>query len=265
MIGILDLISSDIRVDDRNGGRLYGVATALVDDLRDPQGLGRIKVSFPWLAEGGEATVHIDDKDRRAHSFWARMATLMGGAERGSWFIPERNDEVLVAFEHGQLDRPVVIGMLWNREDKPPEQMDSDSKNNIRAIHSRSGIMIRFDDDKDNPSLLIADKKDKSGQASIHIDFKNGHIAIKAKGDLTIDVDGKFAVTAKKEINMQTDADVTVKAKGGGTLETNSALNVKSNAKVSVDGTGQAELKATAVSVNGSGITEVKGGLVKIN
>jgi len=70
-------------------------------------------------------TVHIEDDEERAHSYWARVATLMAGKKRGTFIIPEVDDEVLVAFEHGQIDRPVVIGMLWNSEDQPPVMMDA--------------------------------------------------------------------------------------------------------------------------------------------
>ena len=128
-----DLTSTDPRRDDRDKGRIYGVVTGLVEDIKDPLNLGRVKVIFPWLAEQREETVHIEDDEERAHSYWARMATLMAGPKRGTFIIPEVDDEVLVAFEHGQLDRPVVIGMLWNREDQPPETMDADGKNDIRA------------------------------------------------------------------------------------------------------------------------------------
>jgi uncharacterized protein involved in type VI secretion and phage assembly len=84
------------------------------------------------------------DPDGDAYEIWARVATLMAGANRGSWFIPEPNDEVLIASEGGHPDSPVVLGALWNGVDTPPEQMDSN--NNIRSITSRSGIRVTFDD-----------------------------------------------------------------------------------------------------------------------
>lgn len=116
------------------GGRFYGVYVALVTDVQDPDGLGRVRVRLPWAT----------DPDGSPYDPWARVATLMAGYNRGTWFIPEPDDEVLVAFEAGDPRSPVVIGGLWNGVDTPPEQMDSN--NNIRSITSRSGITVTFDD-----------------------------------------------------------------------------------------------------------------------
>jgi uncharacterized protein involved in type VI secretion and phage assembly len=259
---LLDLFSFDASSRDRSRSRIYGVVTGLVQDIKDPLNLGRVKVIFPWLAEQGEDAVHVEDQDKRAHSYWARMATLMAGKDRGSWVLPEVNDEVLVAFEHGQLDRPVVIGMLWNKEDTPPEAMDADAKNDIRSFKSRSGHRVVFDDSDDKPSILIVDKTKKN---SIFIDSTKNSMEIKVDGDLTITVGGKITITAKADISMETSANLSVKASGNGKLETTGPLGVKSNAKLAMDGTGQAELKAATVSVNGSALAELKGGLVKIN
>ncbi|MEX1020442.1 MAG: phage baseplate assembly protein V [Litorilinea sp.] len=116
------------------GGHFYGVYTALVTDVQDPDGLGRVRIRLPWCT----------DPDGNPYEIWCRVATLMAGANRGTWFIPEPDDEVLVAFEAGDPRAPVVIGALWNGVDTPPEQMDS--ANNIRSITSRSGIHIVLDD-----------------------------------------------------------------------------------------------------------------------
>ncbi len=79
---LLDLLTIDTHSQDRNRSRIYGVVTGLVQDIKDPLHLGRVKVIFPWLAEQGEDTVHVKEQDKRAHSYWARMATLMAGKER---------------------------------------------------------------------------------------------------------------------------------------------------------------------------------------
>jgi uncharacterized protein involved in type VI secretion and phage assembly len=86
-----------------------------VADIKDPDGQGRVKVMFPWSSEiGGER-----------YEVWARLATFMGGKNRGSWFTPDSNDDVLVAFEGGDPRRPYVIGGLWNCSDRPPESRDA--------------------------------------------------------------------------------------------------------------------------------------------
>lgn len=116
------------------GGHFYGVYTALVTDVQDPDGQGRVRLRLPWTT----------DPDGHPYEIWARLATMMAGNNRGTWFIPEPEDEVLVAFEGGDPRAPIVVGALWNGVDSPPEQMDND--NNIRSITSRSGIRVTFDD-----------------------------------------------------------------------------------------------------------------------
>ena len=116
-----------------HGPRLAGVYPAIVTDNQDPEGLGRVRLRLPWAADPSEG-----------YETWARVATFMAGAERGSWFIPEPDDEVLVAFEAGDPRRPYVIGALWNGVDAPPESMAQG--NHIRSLTSRSGIKITMDD-----------------------------------------------------------------------------------------------------------------------
>jgi uncharacterized protein involved in type VI secretion and phage assembly len=261
-MSLLDLLSMDAHRQDTEQGRIYGVVTGIVADIVDPNGLGRVKLLFPWLAEERQETVHIEDREQRAHSYWARMATLMAGKERGTFIIPEVDDEVLVAFEHGQLDRPVVIGMLWNSEDPPPEQMDAGGKNDIRAFHTRSGHKIVFNDSDDAPSILIVDN---GGKNKIFINSKEKKMEIEAEGDLTITVGGKLAITAKSGITIESSADVSVKAGSNMNLEASSAFGAKGSSKAGLESSGQTEVKGTAVSINGSGVTEVKGGIVKIN
>ncbi|MEZ4733124.1 MAG: phage baseplate assembly protein V [Caldilineaceae bacterium] len=242
--------------------KMYGVAVGIVKEIKDDKNLGRVKLNFPWLAEKDAEAVAMGKNDDPAHSNWARVATWMAGAKRGAYFIPEVGDEVLVAFEHGELDRPVVLGALWNQQDAPPETMDKKGKNDIRALHTRSGHKIVFNDSEDKPSILIVDN---TGENSIAIDSKQNTMAIQVKGDLKIEVGGKITITAGQDITIETQGNLKVNAQAKGALETGGPLEIKSKAKLALDGTSQAEVKAAAVSVNGSGMTEIKGGLVKIN
>ena len=113
----------DSRVPTGLGGRWYGVYPALVSDLKDPDGQGRVLVTLPWSPDMGNSR----------YEAWARLATLMAGNNRGSWFIPDVNDEVLIVFEGGDPRRPYVIGGLWNGSDKPPESMDGAGNNNLKV------------------------------------------------------------------------------------------------------------------------------------
>jgi uncharacterized protein involved in type VI secretion and phage assembly len=100
----------DSRLPQGFGGRWYGVCPAQVTDIKDPDNQGRVQVALPWSPDSGS----------ERYTAWARLATLMAGNNRGSWWIPDVDDEVLVAFEHGDVRRPYVVGALWNGSDAPP-------------------------------------------------------------------------------------------------------------------------------------------------
>src|SRR5438105_14251117 len=112
------------RVPAGLGGRWYGVYPALVTDIKDPDNQGRVKVTLPWSPDTGS--------DR--YEAWARLATLFAGNNRGSWFIPDVNDEVLLVFEGGDPRRPYVIGGLCDGSDKLPESMDGGGKNKSTVL-----------------------------------------------------------------------------------------------------------------------------------
>jgi uncharacterized protein involved in type VI secretion and phage assembly len=132
------------RVPDGWGGRWYGVMPALVTDIEDPEGQGRVKVTLPWSP----------DPDGDRYEAWARLATLFAGNDRGSWFIPDPDDEVLVAFEHGDPRRPYVIGGLWNGRDAPPQSMES-AENNKKVLRTRNGVKVTLDDTSGQEQLIL--------------------------------------------------------------------------------------------------------------
>src|SRR5215208_5944664 len=136
----------DERVASGLGGRWYGVYPALVTDIADPDSQGRVKITLPWAPDPGGGQ----------YSAWARLATLMGGNNRGSWFIPDLDDEVLVAFEGGDPRRPYVVGGLWNGSDAPPASMDGAGKNNRKVLRSRNGVKVTLDD-QDGQEKFIAE------------------------------------------------------------------------------------------------------------
>jgi phage baseplate assembly protein V len=115
-------------------GALYGVYEATVLDVRDPEGLGRVRVRPTSLKLSG------------VEKTWARLATLMAGNSRGTWFVPDVDDEVLVAFEAGDPRHPYVLGALWSSTAPPPETMDGAGDNPRRVIATRGGARIAIDD-----------------------------------------------------------------------------------------------------------------------
>jgi uncharacterized protein involved in type VI secretion and phage assembly len=192
-------------------GRFYGATVGVVTNNQDPEGLGRVKVHFPWLSP-------------EAESHWARVLTPMAGAERGLYFLPEVDDEVLVAFEHGQVDFPYVLGALWNGKDKPPEKND-DGENNKRTIKSRSGHLIRLDDSQDKERIEIVDK---TGKNSIVFDASANTITLKADSDIILESARGKVVIKGQSIEIQSTAqDVTIAAAGKMDLKAGPQLNIK--------------------------------------
>lgn len=178
--------------------RLYGVYPALVTDVQDPDNQGRVQVKLPFVEEsdGGSALA------------WARLATMMAGGDRGTWFIPEVDDEVLVAFTAGDPRRPVVIGALWNGVDAPPETMDS--ANNVRSITSRSGHKLTFDDTAGAEKVEL---KTNGGHTFTLDDAAGGTVTLTHSNGATIKIDvvGNIEITAnvKVKINAPAGLDVT--------------------------------------------------------
>lgn len=181
-------------------GKVYGVVVAIVTTTKDPEGLGRVKVKYPWLGKDAEG-------------YWARVVAPMAGPDRGVYFLPEVDDVVLVAFEQGDVRFGYVIGSLWDAKHKPPVK-NEDGKNNIRQIKSRCGHLIILDDTKDAEKISIIDK---SGKNSISIDSANKTISISAP-------DGTLKLVAK-EIVINSSADIKVES--GTRIDLTAATDIK--------------------------------------
>ncbi len=213
------LLRSDSNARSGAAGRHGGVVVGLVTNNKDAERGGRVKVKFPWLA---------DDE-----SHWARLATPMTGDGRGFYFLPEVGDEVLVAFEHGDVNFPYVIGSVWNGRDKPPKDasvvVGPTGKVNQRIIKSRLGHTITLDDSDDSPSISIVDK---SGQNRITLDSQSNKLTISVQGDVAIEA----------------QSGVTVKG-----------------ATVSIEATGALKINGATVESQAKGPHTIKGAVVNIN
>jgi uncharacterized protein involved in type VI secretion and phage assembly len=185
---------------------IHGVVVGIVTNNNDPEKMGRAKVMFPW-------------RDVNDESNWARIATFMSGNDRGAFFLPEVGDEVLVSFEHGDIEQPYILGGLWNGQDKPPV-VNSNRQNDIRLIKSRSGHKITFDDSqgyekveiltKAGHSIVLDDSsggekieiKDKTGSNSILIDSAQNSLSIKSQMKISIEAQ-MIEITAGASLNLQ--------------------------------------------------------------
>lgn len=188
-----------------SGGQVKGVAVARVTQNKDPDGLCRVKVSYPWHEQPRE-------------SYWARIAGSMAGKDRGFVLIPEIGDEVLVAFEREDLRFPYVLGALWNDRDAPPES-NRDGRNDKRIFKSRKGHCLSFDDGARGVVELVLNDGKKVSLDDDGIRIEDGHgsqLAIDSKsGAVTLKAAGKLTLKAAS-IVLETSGTLEIKA--GATL-----------------------------------------------
>ena len=270
--------------------RMPGVVTGIVTSNSDPEKLGRVQVKYPWMPKASSSELS---------SGWARLTFVGGGADRGIVFLPEVNDEVLLAFENGDMSSPYVLGVLYNGKDKLPkgtaELIDSGTKKvNERVIVSRSGHKIILDDTSGKEKITIQDKTEKN---KIEIDstkneFKiisEGKLDLQSKGDLTLTTDGKMTFKAKQDLSASTDAGMSLKATKNVDVNATQNITLKGTQSVSVSGNQKVEMKAatsaltlqaagaelkgvkvdvkanTMLSLGGTAMVQIQGGIVKIN
>src|SRR5262249_6123182 len=139
-------------------------------NVQDPEQQGRVKVCLPRLPGKPE-------------SDWVRVAQPSAGPGRGFYWLPQVNDEGLIAFERGETRLPYVVGALWNGKDKPMEGAYQD-ENTTHKIQTKSGHQIVLDDAKDAEKIIVADK---SGKRTLTFDVKNKKLLIEAaEGDVEI-------------------------------------------------------------------------------
>jgi len=181
----------DVRVPAGLGGHWYGVFPALVSDIKDPDNQGRVKVTLPWAPDTASGQ----------YEAWARLATFMGGNDRGSWFIPDVNDEVLIVFEGGDPRRPYVIGGLWNGNDAPPDSMDGAGNNYRKVLRSRNGVKLTLDD-TDGQEKFIAETPGgqkitlKDGPGAVEIEDSNGNSIKLETSGITVTASAKVTINA---------------------------------------------------------------------
>ena len=225
----------------RQGDRLTlsGVVSGIVSNIDDPEQLGRMKVTFPWLAESTESP-------------WARVAMAGAGAKRGMVMLPEVGDEVIVAFDHGDARLPYVIGGLYNGKDELPVEAVKGGQVVKRAIVARNNHRLEFDDDADKVTIATGD-----GKHSIVLDQKGNKIVITTTGDIEVGSDANLTVKAPSGFSLETSGDFKLKATNV-TIEASANLTAKGGATAKVEGGASAELK-------GGATTTVSGGIVKIN
>jgi uncharacterized protein involved in type VI secretion and phage assembly len=148
-------------------------------------------VSLPWAP----------DLDGGSYEAWARLGTMMGGKNRGTWFVPDKDDEVVVGFEGGDPRRPYVLGGLWNGSDSPPESMDGGGNNYKKVICSRNGVKITLDDTDGQEKLTLETPGGqkvtlKDGPGALTIEDSNGNSVKLESAGITVTASAKVTVNA---------------------------------------------------------------------
>ena len=223
---------------------IQGLQTGIVTDLEDPDGQNRIRVRMPVI-------------DNNEDGVWSRIATLDAGNNRGTFFRPEIDDEVIVGFMNNDPRNPVVLGML--NSSAKPSPLTASNQNNEKGYVSRSGMKMIFNDDE--KSLQIETPAGKK----ITINENQNIIKIEDENGNSLSMD-------PSSVNIESGADISLKATGNLTIEAvNITLSPSSSFAMSAGGvsmnagSGNASISAPTVDIEGSGTTNIKGGIVMIN
>lgn len=250
---IIDYVDGGSR--SSGDSHIQGVVVGLVSNIKDPDNLSRVKLEFPWL-------------DEKLETDWVRVAFPGAGNERGMYWMPEVKDEVLVAFEHGDIHRPYVIGGLWNGTDKAPDgggakAVGGDGKVNIRSIRSREKQGLVINDESGKRSIEIAD-----GDGKNKITIKSDEKVIEIGSDGAIKISGtKGKITVEgQDIEIKSGTNLKLNASQKLDIIAGTDLILKGGMNTSVEGGINMEVKGGATTtVQGGAVTEIKGPLVKIN
>jgi len=201
---------TDDIIEKPSGGLVPGINglhTGIVTKLEsDPDGEHRIRVRVPLISMDGDG-------------IWARIATLDAGKDRGSFFLPEINDEVVLGFINDDPRHAIILGMLHSQA--KPAPVTASDQNNEKGFYSRSKMKLVFDDDKKSISLITP------GGNSLIMEDQQGSIEIKDKSG--------------NKIKLSSD---------GITIESSTALKAKGNTQVELTSSATTTIKGTMVQIN---------------
>jgi uncharacterized protein involved in type VI secretion and phage assembly len=192
-----------------------GVTVGVVTDVNDPEKLGRVKVRLPLVAD-------------RVETAWARIASPWAGQRMGSYLLPEVDDEVLVAFRHGDLAHPYVIGCLWNDKARPPEESPARHR---RELRSKKGHQLLFDDGDGTERVSIRSQ----GGLEVTLDDSAGRIRISggsSSSALTVAIDANsntISITAQS-------GNISLSAANGEVAIEGSTVRVQASAGLTLSG-----------------------------
>lgn len=242
----------------------------IVTSNKDPEGWGRVRVKFPTLTEEHESN-------------WARVVSAGAGSIRGFDCLPEINDEVLVAFEHGDIHRPYVIGNVWNGTDAPPEKVgDSVGSGGVRlrTFQTRVGHKLQFvDEDKGSSKKGIYIKTannhwfrvndtdkfveiETSGGHILRLDDSDRTVSLTSTGDINIKAGG---TGASNKISLNA-GEIALGATQKITLQVGASIVEVTAAGVKIQGAPTIDIQSAGTTkVTGGAMVQIVGGLIKLN
>ena len=229
---------------------IQGLFTATVKKMyEDPDAQYRILVDVPFLGTSGEG-------------LWARLGTFYATSNAGAFFLSEVGDEVVVGFLNEDPRYPIILGSLYSSDKlKPYQDLEPNEKNTIKAIVSKSGIQMTFDDENkiftiltpQKNTIVLSDKDQKitiQDQNENSIVLSSDGIVIKSPKDITVEADQNLNLKGTQGVSIASSAgDITI-----------NGMNIKESAEVEYSAEGSA-----SASVQGGGELTLKGAMVMIN
>lgn len=252
MSGLVDIFGASGGSSIEKSGTRSGIALAKITNINDPKNLGRVKCAYI-----------TSDKDA-GETGWLYCITPFGGNQYGSFFHPNVDDVVAIAYENGDIHRPFVIGCLWVKDAKPPLKV-TNGKNEEYKFITPNKSYVDFVDTKGKEKITVATPKDRT----IILDDEKQLMQV-SDGKNSISVDGKtgeVSLTCDKKLTIKVGAGVTITCDG-----TTGAVNIKTNKEVALDSaqinvkaSGTAQVTGSMLTLKSSGVTTVKGSVTKIN
>ncbi len=236
----------------------------IVSNNKDSKGWGRVRVKFPTLTEEHESN-------------WARVVSMGAVSGRGFDCLPEINDEVLVAFEHGDIHRPYVIGGVWNGTDAPPEKVGDSvvgGKVRQRTFKTRVGHKLQFvEEDQGTKKGAYLNTTDghnlrmNDSEKFVEIQTTGGH---KFRNDdaskkISLESTGQITLSAPQKITLTVGGTSIELTPAGITMKTSGTISIQASGSTSVQSTGSLSMSATSVSLSGTATVGITGGLVRLN
>lgn len=239
--------------------RIYSVTTGLVKTNWDKDHPGMVQVEYFMGTEGKNVTG------------WMPVMASYAFKDCGMYALPEIGSEVVLAFNMGDRNCPIVIGCLWNRKNKLPDQTAAEN-NTIKRFCTKAGSEIVFNDETDKEKIMIRTPKelevviddeneaialqDKNRKNGISIHAKDGTIKIYADKNITLEAGGHAVITLDKASAAIQSNDI--KADASKSFEVKGQSVKLGGTQTAVEGKSQLEMKS-------GGVTQIKGSMLKLN